>query len=178
MPALTGERLCEILRQHHVYAVTWNMFSEHTRAVFEQMAQEITSEVYPLQGEPSVNEQTPQFTFEEATIRIRVHLEHEYKEHPGKMLKIDGKATGLGYWGISIYAASHIPSGYGIKGAFHDERCMQQFLCAIAPLIDWNQSKDDLVADAGYAECIQKVNALWETWHVEDAAATAGWGAW
>lgn len=95
--------------------------------------------------------------FQEATIKIIVDLNAgpEWKETPGKI----APGTGLGYWldegngedVLSMYVLTHLSSGHRFPCPFFtDEKCIQQTIERIAPLINWDRPFIELVTDPGY----------------------------
>jgi hypothetical protein len=102
---------------------------------------------------------------------------------PGKKLG----ETGLGYWIAepedendtepTFYAPTHIASGYRCSAApFYSEEQCQKYLQELAPLMDWNRPREQLIADPAYSP--EKINEINKRHWIEDAAAKAGGGRW
>jgi hypothetical protein len=95
--------------------------------------------------------------------------------------------TGLGYWiagpedeednGPTFYQPTHIPSGYAAcSDRFYSEEQCQNYIKALAPLLNWNVPLEALVANPNYPP--KELTEIYHKYILEDAAATAGGGAW
>lgn len=94
--------------------------------------------------------------------------------------KILGK-TGLGYYVTSPYTPRygpvHLASGYRCSAdLFYSEEQCQQYLQELAALMNWNQPREQLIADPAYSP--EKINEINKRHWIEDASVSAGGGQW